>query len=224
MSRRSTSGVAVQALQAVAHVVREQLDFGAGDGFDVVDAFAKTVKHRALGLIAEGGLRAGGLGESGAATMTREQQIALGFRFHQFLLELDQRAFQRFHLRGLIVHLFAVADGKLLRGLEAVERGAGEFVMRFIDGDFGFAHPFLPGVFVFFQLLFEHVLVGDGDGDLRLHLEILVLHIEDDLLDQFFGVFGAVDHVVQIGADQSADAFQKSHCDSPYVWLRLRDL
>jgi len=26
------------------------------------------------------------------------------------------------------------------------------------------------------------VLVGDRDGDLRLHLEELILHVEDDLL------------------------------------------
>ena len=78
--------------------------------------------------------------------------------------------FQRFHLRFLIVHLFAVALREALRGLIAVEGGAGEVVLAFVDGAFGFAHPVVPGVFVFFQLFLQHVLVGDGDGDLRLDL------------------------------------------------------
>jgi len=51
------------------------------------------------------------------------------------------------------------------------------------------------------------VLIGDGDGYLRLDLQVLVLHVEDHLLDHFFRIFGAIDDVVDVRANQSADAF-----------------
>ena len=57
-------------------------------------------------------------------------------------------------------------------------------------------------VLVLLLLLLQHVLVGDGDRHLGLHLEQLVLHVEDHLLDHLFGVFGLVDQVVEIGPDQ----------------------
>ena len=57
--------------------------------------------------------------------MASEKQIALGLRFVELLFEFHERPFQRFDLRLLVVHLFAVALRQPLRGLEAVERGAG---------------------------------------------------------------------------------------------------
>ena len=61
----------------------------------------------------------------------------------------------------------------------------------------------LPGaLFVLLELALQDVLVGDGNGHLGLHLEQLVLHVQDDLFDHFFGVFGLIDKVVEIGANQ----------------------
>ena len=57
--------------------------------------------------------------------MARKEQIALGLRFVELLFEFHERPFQRFDLRLLVVHLFAVALRQPLRGLKAVERGAG---------------------------------------------------------------------------------------------------
>jgi hypothetical protein len=74
-------------------------------------------------------------------------------------------------------------------------------VLRFVDGQFGFAHPIFAGVFLLALFLFEDVLIRDRDGDLRFDLKVLILHVEDDLLDHFFGILGAVDHVVEIGPD-----------------------
>jgi hypothetical protein len=45
------------------------------------------------------------------------------------------------------------------------------------------------------------MLVGNCDRDLGLDLQKLVLHVEDDLLDHFFRLFGLVDQVVEIGPD-----------------------
>jgi len=45
------------------------------------------------------------------------------------------------------------------------------------------------------------MLIGDGNRNLGFHLEVLVFHVEDDLFDHFFRVLGAIDHIVEIGAD-----------------------
>jgi hypothetical protein len=107
-------GVAVDAGEAVADIVGEELDLGAGDRFGVMDAVAEAVESGALGLVANGGLRAGGFAESDAAAMAGQKHVALGFRFVEFLLELLQGALQCFHLGSLVVDLFAVALGQAL--------------------------------------------------------------------------------------------------------------
>ena len=47
-------------------------------------------------------------------------------------------------------------------------------------------------------IIIQQVLIGDGDGYLRLHLQELILHVENYLLDHLFGIFGLVDQVVEI--------------------------
>jgi hypothetical protein len=91
--------------------------------------------------------------------------------------------------------------GEALASLIAVKSRAGEIVLRFIDGDFGLAHPVLCDVILFALLLFEHVLVGDGDGDLGFDLHVLIFHVEYHLLDHFFRIFGAIDGVVDVCAN-----------------------
>ncbi len=109
-----------------------------------------------------------------------------------------------------------------LRSLEAVERGAGQIVLALVHGGFGLAHPVFAGLLVFTPLLFQHVLVGDGNRDLRLGLEILVLHVEDHLFDHFFRIFRAVHHVIDVRANQSAYSFQESHDKSPFTNRMMR--
>ena len=45
------------------------------------------------------------------------------------------------------------------------------------------------------------MLVGDGNRDLCLDLQELVLHVEDYLFDHFFRLFGLVDEVVEVRPD-----------------------
>ena len=52
------------------------------------------------------------------------------------------------------------------------------------------------------------MLVGNRDRHLGLHLEQLVLHVQNHLLDHFLRVFRLIDQVVKIGADQGCYAFQ----------------
>src|SRR5439155_24618012 len=79
------------------------------------------------------------------------------------------------------------------------------------------AHPVRAAVLVLTPLFFQHVLVGDGHRHLCLDLQILILHVEDDLLDHFFRIFRAIDHVIDVRANQSAYSFQKSHDESPFT-------
>ena len=85
--------------------------------------------------------------------------------------------------------------------MEAVEGGAGQVVLQFVHGNFGLAHPVAGGVFVFMKFFVEHVLVGDRNRHLGFHLEILVLHVEDDLFDEFFRILRAVHQVVDVCAN-----------------------
>jgi len=57
------------------------------------------------------------------------------------------------------------------------------------------------GFFLLAKFLFENVLIGDGHGDLRLDLQVLILHIQNHLLDHFFRIFRPIDHVVEIGSN-----------------------
>ena len=88
----------------------------------------------------------------------------------------------------------------------ALQGGAGQVVLFLVDGQFCLAHPLRHFVFIFFLLFFQQVLVGDGNRHLRLDLQKLVLHVEDDLLDHLFRMLGLVDQVVEIGPDQCGNS------------------
>ena len=122
-------GVAVEAIEFFGDVVSEKLDLGGGGGFGVGDAFFHAIESGAFGVVADGHLGLGGFVESDAAAMARQQDFALGLGFIEFLFELDEGAFQGFHLRFLVVHLFVETLREALGGLEAVESGAGEIVL-----------------------------------------------------------------------------------------------
>ena len=69
---------------------------------------------------------------------------------------------------------------------------------QFDDSEF-----LLGALFAFLELTLENVLVGDGNSYLGFDLEQLILHIQDHLLDHLFRIFGLIDKVVEIGANQS---------------------
>ena len=66
--------------------------------FSLVNAVLQPVKRNALRVVAERRLRACRFAKSNAAAMARQQQIALGLRLIEFLLELLQRALQSLDL------------------------------------------------------------------------------------------------------------------------------
>ena len=84
---------------------------------------------------------------------------------------------------------------------DAQQRRARQVVFFLVDGEFGFAHPFRHFAFVLFLFLLEQVLVGDLNRHLRLDLQKLVLHVENDLLDHLFRLLGLVDQVIEVGPD-----------------------
>jgi hypothetical protein len=104
-------------------------------------------------------------------------------------------------LSFLVFELLREVRAQVAITLDAKQSGAGQVVLLLVDGELGLAHPFLDLVVVFEFLLFEQVLVGNGDGDLRFDLQELVVHVEDDLLDHLFGLLSFVDQVVEVSPD-----------------------
>ena len=84
----------------------------------------------------------------------------------------------------------------------AVERCAGEIVLAFGDRQLGLAMPALGGFVVLLLLLFEQMLVGDGDGHLGFYLEQLIFHIEKKLTQRLLRILRFVDQVVYVRAEQ----------------------
>ena len=152
-------------------------------------------------MIAGGKLRVGRLGGSARAPVLRNQHILLGLRFRQFLIQLMQGRLQIFHLRLLIGNLLPEALPHLPVAHRTLDRDARQVVLLLVHGHLRLAHPLRGLLFVLLMFLLQHVLVGDGDGHLRFHLQQLVLHIEDDLLDHLFRIFGLVDQIVQVCAN-----------------------
>ena len=147
------------------------------------------------------------MGGTGAA-MLRDQQVGFGVGFRQFLFQFAQGGLQVLDLGFLVFNLLREVGGHLTIAFDAKQGGAREIVVFLVNGELGFAHPFLHFFVVLHFLFFEQVLVGDGDCDLRFDLQELVLHVEDDLLDHLFRFFRLVDQIVQVGPDQSGYAFE----------------
>jgi hypothetical protein len=141
----------------------------------------------------------------------RDEHVALLTRLDQLLIELLEGAAQRVDLLLLVRDLLRVALGHLRETLVALERGPREVVLRLVDRELGLAHPFGRLVGLLRLLLLQQVMVGHRDRHLRLHLQQLVLHVEDHLLDHLLGILRAVDQVVEIRADERCDAFEYCH-------------
>jgi len=69
------------------------------------------------------------------------------------------------------------------------------------------AQPLDRPVGILLRFFLEHMLVRNRDRDLRLHLQQLVLHVENHLLDHRRRVLRPVDEIVQVCPDQRAHAF-----------------
>ena len=107
-------------------------------------------------------------------------------------------------------------------GEGAIEGLASHVVPAFADSECGLALPGTDGGVVLGFFLFEQMLIGDGDGDLSLDLKKLIFHVEDQLPEHFFGVFGLVDEVVEVGAEEGGDSFHECHDGLCSFWLRLK--
>ena len=78
----------------------------------------------------------------------------------------------------------------------ALNGGARQVVLLFAYGHFRFATPVGNFVFVLFLLFFQQMLVRHRNGYLRFHLEQLVFHVQDDLLDHDLRMLSFVDQFV----------------------------
>jgi len=95
--------------------------------------------------------------------------------------------------------------------LLALEGVAGEAVVALADGEHGAALPVggLGGLLLDEAL--EVLLVGDGLGDALAVLDELAVHVDDDLIQHFFWIFGLVDEVVDVGLDELREAGKDPH-------------
>ena len=107
----------------------------------------------------------------------------------KFQFELAQRGFQILHLRGLIGHLlarnwsamfFAVIDRS------SAARARSSWLLSTASS--ALPHPVFRGLFIFFLFLQQQMLIGDRDRHLRLHLQQLILHVQNHLFDHLFGL------------------------------------
>ena len=153
---------------------RRALSGGVG-GFGLGDGGAEAVEGCGGTLWTGRGRLLDGAGAAGAG----DQEFGFGAGLGKLLLETVVGGAEVFGLGGLILQLLGETFGQLLAGEGTLERGAGEIVLLAPDGQLGFVVPLLRGGFVLLALLLEEMLVGDGDGYLRLHLQELVFHVED---------------------------------------------
>src|SRR5438067_4523164 len=132
-------------------------------------------------------------------------------RLGKFVFEFAQRRAQRFRLRALIGDLLVESFPHPTQRLRSFECGARQLVVAFVDRQLRLAHPLADLRLVFLLLLRQEMFVGDGDGDLRLHLHHLILHVENHLLEHLLRIFGLVDEVIEIGANERRDTFHECH-------------
>ena len=145
------------------------------------DTGAKTVER--VGLVLRVRNCSGGVGfaDDACATMLCDKHLAGGLSLLQLLLKLCERAAKGLGFGGLVFELLCEAVGQVLMTQAARECGAGKIVLLTVDGEFRFTMPLLHGVLMFFLLLVQKMLVGDGDRDLGFDLKQLVFHVDDEL-------------------------------------------
>jgi hypothetical protein len=146
--------------------------------------------------------------ERASAAMLDQQRLALRLRLGELLFELGERSLERRHLRALVGDLLPKAVHRPLAGFLTFQRRAGQVVLAAIDRQFRLAQPLGCLLLMFHLFLLEHVLIRDGNRDLRLDLQQLILHVENHLLDHLRRVLRLVDEVVQVRFDERADAFK----------------
>ncbi len=145
------------------------------------------------------------------AAMLGHQHLAVRARLAQLLIQLAQRLAQIVGLVLLVLGLSGEAGHQLVVTQRPLKSRASQIVVALLDGQFRLAPPFGCLFDMLGALLPEQMLVGDGDGHLRLHLHQLILHVQHDLFQQPLRILGLLNKVVQICAEQRAYSFQQCH-------------
>src|SRR5581483_5284299 len=80
-----------------------------------------------------------------------------------------------------------------------------------LDGKLRLLLPLVSLRLVILVALLQQTLVRDRSGYLRLDLDKLVVHIQDELSNDLLRVFGATDQVIDIRPYERRDAVEQSH-------------
>src|SRR5690348_15880819 len=150
--------------------------------------------------------------------MLNGEQLTARLRLLQTLLQTTKGGAQRVSFGPLITELLREARGHLLMADLLAQRGTGQVILLAAYGERRFTLPVARGFFVLGLFLLQQVLVGKRDGDLSLYLEELVFHIKDELAQHLLRIFGSVDQVVQIGAEQSCNSFEQCLDVTPFFF------
>jgi hypothetical protein len=86
----------------------------------------------------------------------------------------------------------------------AAERRLGQAVVTGAHGEHRLALPLGRLGSLLLVLLLDALLVGNRDRDLLLGLDQLRLHVDEDLVEHLLRVFGLVDQLVDVRADERA--------------------
>ncbi len=190
----------------VLNSVSGQFGLGLAERFSALYLALHAIKRLRARSVPHRHTRVAGLVQRPGAAMLGDQHVALGLRLGQLLLQLPQCRLEVFHLGGLVGHLVPKVrrQGSIAEG--SLNRGSRQIVLLLVHRQFGLANPVGGFLLVLLLLLFEQMLVGDRDRHLGLHLQQLILHIENHLLDHLLGLLGLVDDVVEIGPHQRSHA------------------
>src|SRR5215510_5297064 len=161
--------------------------------------------------------RLAGAGPGPGRPVLRDQELLLALGFALLQLQLPERLPQEIHLAGQVLGLLGEDLGGLPIGVVPLEGPLGQVVLSLLDRQLGLAHPLVGLPVALGRPLLGQVLLGQRDRQLGLHLDVLVVQVQDHLLDHLLRVLGPIDQVVQIGPDQHAHALQELHQRPPLL-------
>ena len=140
--------------------------------------------------------------------MLRNQHVCFGARLRQLYLQALEGALQRLDLHLLIGYLLIEVLCHLLKTQDTLERCPGQFVILFCHGQLCLAHPFAMLLGILFFLFLQQMQISQRDCHLRLDLQELVLHVENDLLQHLLGILSLVDQIIQVCSYQRRNTIQ----------------
>jgi hypothetical protein len=101
-------------------------------------------------------------------------------------------------------------SGRLF-GLFAAQGFLGQIITTVADRQLSLLLPFVRFLLVLLKVIEEPLFRCDSQGDGLLDLDEVVLHVLEQLFDHLLGIFGPIDQVTNIGANDSRNTIPDAH-------------